>query len=207
MMQKLSNSIKIQFSAGALICFAAILLLLPLQWVGAAILAGLIHELSHSIAILVLGGGICAIRIGGRGAVIEAEGISGVREIICALAGPIGSILLLAVAPRFPRTAICGVVHGIYNLLPLFPLDGGSVLRSLLFAFFQPPLAQKIMHWSQMLMLLLIIACCVLLSFRIGVMPIFLCLLTLGKIIRENPLANMRFWRYNRDTIDKEVRL
>ena len=206
-MQKLSNSIKIRFSAGALIFFAAILLLLPLQWVGAMMLAGLIHECSHFIAICILGGGVQSIHIGGRGAVMETEGLSGIREIISALAGPIGSILLLAAAPRFPRTAICGVVHGIYNLLPLFPLDGGRVLRCVLFAFFKPPLAQKIMHWSQSLILLCIMVCCVLLSFRVGVIPMFLCLLILGKIIRENPLANMRFWRYNRDTMDKEVRL
>lgn len=51
------------------------------------------------------------------------------RELLCVLAGPAVSFSLLALARFFPRIAICGLVQGIYNLLPIYPLDGGKALR------------------------------------------------------------------------------
>ena len=159
------------------------------------------HECSHAAAIYLLGGRISRICIGGRGVTMETTGISGIREIICALAGPIGSILLLTVAPRFPRTAICGFVHGIYNLLPLFPMDGGRILRCILYSFFKPPIAGKILGWSQYAVIAVILILGAILSLRFGIMPLLIAFL----IFKNNPLAKRPFWRYNRDNINKEV--
>ena len=54
------------------------------------------------------------------------------RELICILAGPAASLLLLCLARIFPRVAICGLIQGCYNLLPIAPLDGGRALHCLL---------------------------------------------------------------------------
>ena len=203
----MTKRIKIQVSGGALLFGAAILFVLPLQWVGAVILAATIHECCHALAVFVLGGSIERITICGRGVVMQTQPMTGIREFVCAFAGPIGSLLLLTIAPRLPRTAICGLIHGIYNLIPLFPMDGGRMLRSFLYALLSPPLAQRIFLWTQWGIAAIIMFGCIILAMRLGVLPVVFGILIIGKHLRENPLAKKPFWRYNRCTNNKEVRL
>lgn len=115
--------------------WAALLLLLPLRWFLSIILAAFIHELFHIAAVLLLGGKVHQLRLGAFGAVIEATGISGAREAFCAFAGPLGSFLLVLSIQRFPILGLCGLVQGAFNLLPVYPLDGGRALLRLLETF------------------------------------------------------------------------
>lgn len=200
------SGMKIQVSAGAILLCAALLLFLPLQWIGAALLAVLIHESCHAIAVYLLGGSIRRIFIGCRGMVMETLPMSGVRELICVIAGPVGSIMLIAVAPRLPRTAICGFIHGIYNLIPLFPLDGGRVIRNVFYSFLSPPLAHKVFLWSQRVVSVFILVATAILTLRLGVVPLVLGLLVARNYLWQNPLAKIPVWRYNKGTMDKEVR-
>lgn len=202
----MDRHLQLHISTGAILLFAALLLLLPLQWVFAMIAAAAVHEISHVIAVLITGGKIYKMHIGGRGVIMEIKNMTAIREIICALAGPIGSFLLVAVAPRFPRTAICGLFHGLYNLLPLFPMDGGRVLKCAFYSLFSPPLARKLYVWVQRVIIIAMGLGCILLSLKIGMLPILFAIMILGKNIKENPLAKMPLWRYNRGTIQKEVR-
>lgn len=198
---------KIQVTAGAMIFLAVLLLVLPIQWVVAVLLAAVIHECCHAAAVYLLGSSIERISIGRRGIVMEVRPMSAIREIACAMAGPLGSILLLTLAPKFPRTAICGLVHGLYNLIPLFPLDGGRVLRSFLYGMFRPPLARKIYIGVQWGVVVLLLIGCAVLTLRIGILPLVFGMLVLRHHLNENPLAKRSIWRYNRSTIDKEVQL
>ena len=121
-----------QFSPFACIAAALLLLLLPLNWLLAAVAAAFVHEMGHLIAISATGAKMGNIRIGARGARMDALLTSPKQELRCAAAGPVASFALLGLAHVFPRLAICASIQGAFNLLPVYPFDGGRILRCLL---------------------------------------------------------------------------
>lgn len=116
-------------SASGLLMMALTLFMLPIQWIFAAIIAALFHELCHFFAVRLCGGQVTQITAGTSGANMTALGLSPWQALICTLAGPAGSLLLLLLARWFPRIALCGGLQGLYNLLPMYQLDGGKALR------------------------------------------------------------------------------
>lgn len=120
---------RITVTGGAYIWLCLLILTLPVNWVIAAIVAGLCHELSHLFALYMLGIPVYAMEIGGRGAKLETGAMEEWEELICAIAGPAGSLFLLLVSLWLPRIALCGLFQGLYNLIPLGNLDGGRVIR------------------------------------------------------------------------------
>jgi len=114
---------------------AVCLMLLPVKWFAGALLAAAIHELFHLAAIKILGGTIYQIKIGITGAVISMGTMSNAREMLCAAAGPAGSYLLLFLSNMYPELAICGLIQGTFNMLPIYPSDGGRILKCVLSYF------------------------------------------------------------------------
>lgn len=113
------------------IFWAAAILILPLGWIVAVLTAALFHECCHYIVLKLCGLSVFRITIGARGAQIETEPMTPFQELLCAMAGPTGSFLLLSTVRWFPLLAICGGIQGIYNLLPVMPFDGGRIIKSL----------------------------------------------------------------------------
>ena len=111
---------------------AAMILLLPFRLLTAAMLAAAFHELCHLIVLLAFSTPIYGIRINPAGAVIQTGVLSPAQELICAAAGPTGSLLLLVLSDVFPLLAFSGLIQGLFNLLPVYPLDGGRILRQLM---------------------------------------------------------------------------
>jgi len=165
-------------SAGACVGMALLLLVLPVNWLVAAAGAAVFHELCHGIAVKLCGGNLRCLRIGGSGAVMVAESMGLGTELICVLAGPLGGLLLLGTARWFPRLALCAGFHSVYNLLPMYPLDGGRALRCILRMRFPPQKAMLIGNVVEEICLFAIWTLAFLgaIWLRLGIMPVALAL-------------------------------
>ncbi len=111
------------------IWLAMLLLTLPLRWLFAVLIAASVHEGCHALAVRLCGGRVRFFTANSYGAVMYATELTSGRALLCALAGPVGGLCLLWLAPVFPRTALCAGFQSLYNLLPVEPLDGGNALR------------------------------------------------------------------------------
>ena len=107
------------------------LVLIPLPWLCAGLVSVAVHECSHWLMVKLTGGTLHGIHIRPTGVLMDTGMMDQGKEWICALAGPVGELTLLLLANVFPRTAICALFHGIFNLMPLYPLDGGRVVCAL----------------------------------------------------------------------------
>ena len=121
-------------------------LVLPLHWFAGAMVAAVVHELCHIAAIYAVGGRVWGIAVGEMGTVIQTSRLSPGREWICALSGPAGSFLLVLLRRHFPTIAVCALVQGCFNLLPLYPLDGGRMLRCTIGLFCKDDAVDRIMY-------------------------------------------------------------
>lgn len=170
--------------------FAAMLLLtLPLNWLAAAFFSALFHEMCHILALRLSGSRIKRVRIGSGGAEIEAEFVSREQELLCAMAGPAGSLLLLIFYKVFPRLALCGAVQGFFNLLPIYPMDGGRILGCIL-GIFLPQREEYVRELAEKLVcsMLLLLTAVVSLKYSLGILPITVMILFLLKaFLRKIP--------------------
>ena len=129
-----SDRVTITPSAPALL--AALLLLFPPVLLLAFLSAALLHELGHYAALRLMKGHVKQLTITPLGAEMTVEGqLSYSQEMALAAVGPAVNLLLAALLSHFgSRWELCylfGGVHlvlGLFNLLPILPLDGGMLL-------------------------------------------------------------------------------
>jgi len=105
------------------------LLLLPLNLILSIMIAAAIHEACHIMVLQYFRIPILRIELGIGGTMIQTGPLSLKEELICAAAGPCGSFLCIAFLRQFPLLGLCGLVQGLFNLLPIYPMDGGRILR------------------------------------------------------------------------------
>lgn len=166
-------------SAGTYVALALMLLLLPLKWIAACIFAAFFHEACHLLSVRLVSRDIVGIHIGSAGAVIETGEMTAGQELFCALAGPIGGGLLVLLGKWMPEVAICAAAQSAYNLLPLYPLDGGRALRSLASLVFSPKVSRRICIAAAFACLLGFSALAVYAAFflRFGILPVLIVVL------------------------------
>ena len=97
----------------------------------------LLHELGHAITGVILGLKIKKININVFGLSIEFENYGKERlnnKIIIDMAGPAINIITFIIAVIFKNEEIAyiNILLAIINLLPIYPLDGGRIVKNLL---------------------------------------------------------------------------
>ena len=190
------SEIELSVSAGGCILGAAAILLLPLELLLSAILAASFHELCHWVALLLCDARIHRFQIGIGGAVIEATPLPPLQEFFCAMAGPVGSFLCLLLIRPFPLFALCGFLQGIYNLLPVYPMDGGRMLLCGLLLI-NPGRAEKISSTVAAILCVALLGGCIVLYFktrRVFYPVLGGCFLSSIGRMRKTPCKRLRDW-------------
>lgn len=125
---------------------------LAVMWVPILFISVLVHEFAHAAAIAAFGHGSSVIELGGFGGLTtNARPIVPLQEVVISLVGPISSFLLAGVlywgyvvaGGQLPAEGVFFTVNmiranifwGIFNLIPIYPLDGGQALFNLLSRF------------------------------------------------------------------------
>ena len=147
--------------------------LIDLRWVLAWFTAAFLHEIFHYLALRLRNQQIFSLQIGALGAKMETMPLSAANELICALAGPLGGVLCLLFSDIFPRLAVCGFIQSTFNLLPVYPMDGGRVVKSLCQIFF-PAICRKLCNGIQQTVYILLLLFGIYASFvlRLGCLPV-----------------------------------
>lgn len=155
----------------------------------------LLHELGHLVTGITIGLKIKKINIHISGLSVEFENYGKQRnanKIVVDIAGPLINIiaLVIAIIIKQEEIAYINLLLAIVNLLPIYPLDGGRILRTLLRTrFTYKETINYIESISQYTLIILtaIASCYLLIGKNIG---IFIAILYLWAIIFKEKRKN-----------------
>ena len=121
----------IDTEGGFWIVLGLMVLLFPLRMLAGILLAAAAHELGHLLALRLCGGRIERFSLRAWGVKIKAAPLPPGRELLCILAGPAAGALTVLARDWFPELALAGLLQTGFNLLPIYPLDGGRAVRNI----------------------------------------------------------------------------
>lgn len=142
------------------------------------------HEIGHLAMIRLCRVNVDELSLSAAGAVIKTRPCCWKKEFLCAAAGPLnGMILGFAVLRVCPKTAMVSFLLSLVNLLPLYPLDGGRMLRALLSMYFADGKAEKVLQTVNICVCcaLMLLACWGTVCLQMGLWPIFAALVLLWR--------------------------
>ena len=154
--------------------YGAALLFVPLKWILGWVLAALIHELGHFAAMKLLQIDIRAFKISAFGACIVAGPATPLKEFICALSGPLAGLSTLFFMRNFPYIALSAAVQSIFNLIPVYPLDGGRAFRSILAAILPEETICRVITYTGTVVIgiFLLLGTCLSINYKLGIVPV-----------------------------------
>lgn len=121
----------IETEGGFWIVLGLMALLFPARLLAGLVLAAAVHELGHILALRLTGGQVRRLTLHAAGARLDTDPMTPGREAICALAGPAAGALTVLARRVFPELALAGLVQTAFNLIPVYPLDGGRAVRNI----------------------------------------------------------------------------
>ena len=188
------NNVRLIVTPSLWILGALMLLILPLNWLLAAVTAALFHEFCHYLSLKFCSVPIQSIQLSGGGAVISTGPMTPRQELICAMAGPLGGLCLLPLVRYVPRIAICAAAQSLFNLLPIYPLDGGRALNSIVRRYLSPALAVKFLKWTTRLCMgsIFFLGLLASLRYHLGLFPLLTVIILCIRAKKEKLLANRR---------------
>ena len=124
---------KLQVSVGFWLLLGWFLYANGWRLLAAVLAAAALHEGGHWLALRLLGASVVSVQVSVFGAEMRTEGqLSYGGELLAVLAGPIVNLaagaLLSEAGEPWLAAAGAQVVLGLFNLLPVRPLDGGRAL-------------------------------------------------------------------------------
>ena len=172
--------------------WAFLLLAVPLPALSAWLGAVVFHESGHILAQYVFGARRCKIYVRPAGALIEGEDLGTYKNILCVLAGPFVGVLPVFMIKFFPELALFAFLLTFYNLIPLYPLDGGRILYLI---GEKSGIVQLLVKATEVCVIAALLCIMFLYHTPVPLLPAFLHL-------REKYLAKRRNSGYNRATIE-----
>ena len=101
-----------------------------------------LHELGHLTALWLCRTPVHKLHFTLSGTLIHAAPQGYRQEIITVLAGPLMNLLIAALLlHKMPGAALLNLGLFLYNLLPIYPLDGGRLLRAVLYLLLEHKVA------------------------------------------------------------------
>ncbi len=182
---KIRLSVSVPFFASLLVLMLADSGSIPLWCVAAS----LMHEAGHVVAVLLLGNQPVRVELGVFGMRMMQQDTTALgykRQIAVLLAGPAVNLLCAGVLFAAGQPGMIMGVHliiGLFNLLPIEPLDGGQALLCLLALRGEIGKAEKAVFALSLVLLFLLLVCGFTLllaggyNFTLLAVSLYLCLL------------------------------
>lgn len=127
------------------------------RWLFPFLAAAAVHELGHFLCVYWLGARVTFFQLSIGGAVIETTPLSYRQEALCAFAGPFAGLLMAFVLHHIlPWLSFFALAQSLYNLLPVYPLDGGRALKAVLGLRLSLARVERILHLVSICVLILV---------------------------------------------------
>ena len=179
---------KIKLTPGFLWFLAFLCWVDPLGLFWWVLLAMTLHELGHLLSVFLLRGRVTTVHLRFADCLIVTEGLGYRQEAVTAFAGPAVNLLCFFLLRSSTRFAFVSLLLGLFNLLPILPLDGGRILHALLCCFLQPDRADLLSRSVSLFTVMLILAFCLagIFYWQTGLLPLLTFLLLFARLALEN---------------------